>query len=232
MHCRAGSDCGLDEAVGQPDRMCAGPPFARRPNNPSKPGSSVMSFQTYLDNIKAKTGKTPDELVSLAAAKGLLKPGVKAEQIVAWLRDDFGLGRGHAMAIVLILKSASQPKRTRDDAIARHFRGNKAKWRQPYDELLSRIRTFGPDISVGPTESYISLLRGGKKFGVVQIASDRLDIGIKLKGMRPVGRAEAAGTWNSMVTHRVRISEPKQIDREILGWLRQAYELAASLRGR
>ena len=190
-----------------------------------------MSFQAYLDNIKAKTGKTPDELVRLAAARGLVGPGVKAEQIVTWLRDDYGLGRGHAMAIVLILKSASQGKRTGDDAIARHFRGSKAKWRPPYDELLSRIRTFGPDVSVGPTESYISLLRSGKKFAVVQITSDRIDIGIKLKGMKPVGRAETAGAWNSMVTHRVRISEPRQIDREILGWLRQAYELAASSRG-
>ncbi|HKW73443.1 MAG TPA: DUF4287 domain-containing protein [Candidatus Dormibacteraeota bacterium] len=189
-----------------------------------------MSFQAYLDNIKAKTGKTPDELVSLAAAKGLVGPGVKAEQIVTWLRDDYGLGRGHAMTIVLILKSVSHAKRTGDDAVARHFRGSKARWRQPYDELLSKIRTFGPDVSMGPTESYISLLRGGKKFAVVQITSDRLDIGIKLKGMRPAGRAEAAGTWNSMVTHRVRISEPKQIDREIFGWLRQAYELAASSR--
>lgn len=191
-----------------------------------------MSFQAYLDNIKAKTGKTAEDFVRLAAQKGLLRPGVKAEQIVAWLKDDFGLGRGHAMAIVLVLKSASQPKQTREETVAKHFSGGRAKWRQPYDELLSRIRRFGPDISLEPTAAYIGLLRGGKKFAVVEITSGRLDIGLKLRGMRPVGRAQAAGTWNSMVTHRVGITEPEQIDDEMLSWLRQAYENVSEARRR
>ena len=63
-----------------------------------------MTFQAYLDNIKAKTGKTPKEFKAIAKKKGLLEPGVKAGQIVAWLNEDFGLGRGHAMAIYHVLK--------------------------------------------------------------------------------------------------------------------------------
>jgi hypothetical protein len=58
-----------------------------------------MSFQAYIDNIKAKTGKTPDDFRKLAEKKGLLKPGVKAMEIVNWLKQDYGLGHGHAMAI-------------------------------------------------------------------------------------------------------------------------------------
>jgi len=73
----------------------------------------------------------------------------------------------------------------------------------------------------------ISLLRGSKKFGIVQpSAAERLDIGIKLKGVASTGRLEAAGSWNAMVTHRVRISDPKQIDKEVLAWLKQAYDAA------
>ena len=52
-----------------------------------------MSFQAYLDNIKAKTGKTPEDFQVLAEKKGLLREGVKTGQIVAWLKEDFGLGR-------------------------------------------------------------------------------------------------------------------------------------------
>jgi Domain of unknown function (DUF4287) len=68
-----------------------------------------MSFQAYLDNIQAKTGKSPDEFRAMAAAKGFadargLAPGVKAGQIIQWLKDDFELGHGHAMAIVALLK--------------------------------------------------------------------------------------------------------------------------------
>ena len=61
-----------------------------------------MSFQAYLDNIKTKTGKTPEDFKKLAEEKGLLKPGVKAIEIVKWLKKDFDLGHGHAMAIYAV----------------------------------------------------------------------------------------------------------------------------------
>jgi hypothetical protein len=68
-----------------------------------------MSFQAYLDNIRSKTGKTPDDFLALGAARGFveggrLKPDVKAGQIVEWLKTDFDLGHGHAMAIVALFK--------------------------------------------------------------------------------------------------------------------------------
>jgi hypothetical protein len=63
-----------------------------------------MSFQAYIDNIRAKTGKTPADFKQLAAEKGLLKPGTKAGQIIAWLKEDFELGHGHSMAIFKVFK--------------------------------------------------------------------------------------------------------------------------------
>ena len=70
-----------------------------------------MSFQAYLDNIQAKTGKSPDDFKRLAASKGYtengkLRAGIKAGEIVAWLKEDFELGHGHAMAIVALLKGS------------------------------------------------------------------------------------------------------------------------------
>jgi hypothetical protein len=62
-----------------------------------------MSFQAYLDNVQAKTGKTPQEFRRLAAEKGLLDPMAKATVITDWLKADFGLGHGHAMAIYAYL---------------------------------------------------------------------------------------------------------------------------------
>jgi hypothetical protein len=63
-----------------------------------------VSFQAYLDNIKAKTGKTPGDFRGAAREAGLLEPGTKVMQIVAWLAKDYGLGRGHAKAIVAVFK--------------------------------------------------------------------------------------------------------------------------------
>jgi len=68
-----------------------------------------MSFQAYLNNIKLKTGKTPEDFKSMAEQKGFLQKGVlnktvKATEIVNWLKTDFELGHGHAMAIFAYFK--------------------------------------------------------------------------------------------------------------------------------
>lgn len=63
-----------------------------------------MSFQAYIDTIRAKTGKSPGEFAQLAREKGLLAPSTKAGQITDWLKTDFGLGHGHAMAIYKYFK--------------------------------------------------------------------------------------------------------------------------------
>ncbi len=68
-----------------------------------------MSFQAYLDNIQAKTGKFPADFKALAEKMGFtqngkIKPEVKATQITDWLKKEFELGHGHAMAIYALLK--------------------------------------------------------------------------------------------------------------------------------
>ena len=66
-----------------------------------------MSFQAYLDNIDDKTGLTPREFITAAAERGY-GPGTKAGEIIAWLADDYGLGRGHAMALVHVITKGPQ----------------------------------------------------------------------------------------------------------------------------
>jgi hypothetical protein len=84
-----------------------------------------MSFQAYIDNIQSKTGKTPADFKALAEQKGLLGEDVKTMQIVNWLKEDFGLGRGHAMAIVLTLRGGHAPDEGRKEP------GRGARPRQP-----------------------------------------------------------------------------------------------------
>lgn len=66
-----------------------------------------MSFQAYLDNIEAKTGKTPNDFIALAKAKGF-DESTKVGEIVAWLKQDFDLGHGHAMAMAHVIKNGPQ----------------------------------------------------------------------------------------------------------------------------
>lgn len=72
-----------------------------------------MSFQAYIDNIKSKTGKIPDDFKKLAEKKGFLKKGelvktVKATEITNWLKGEFELGHGHAMAIYATFKGKTE----------------------------------------------------------------------------------------------------------------------------
>lgn len=67
-----------------------------------------MSFQAYLDNIEEKTGKTPNEFIAMAKEKGFDKPGTKAGVIVEWLKEEYGLGRGDAMALVYVIKNGPE----------------------------------------------------------------------------------------------------------------------------
>ncbi|WP_336924201.1 DUF4287 domain-containing protein [Aquipuribacter sp. SD81] len=65
-----------------------------------------MSYQAYLDAIETKSGKTPRELLELAAARGF-GPTTKAGEVVTWLKEDYGIGRGHAMAFHGVLKNGA-----------------------------------------------------------------------------------------------------------------------------
>lgn len=72
-----------------------------------------MSFQAYIDNIKAKTGKGPEDFKKLATEKGFLENGqlvksVKATEITNWLKEEFDLGHGHAMALYAVFKGKTE----------------------------------------------------------------------------------------------------------------------------
>ena len=88
------------------------------------------------------------------------------------------------------------------------------------------VAKFGSDVEFSPKKTYVSLRRS-KQFALVQPSTpERLDVGINLKGAAPGGRLEASGSFNAMVSHRVRVTAASDIDAELLGWLRAAYDAA------
>ncbi|NJQ14983.1 DUF4287 domain-containing protein [Streptomyces bohaiensis] len=66
-----------------------------------------MSFQAYLDTIESRTGLTPRQLIAVAEEKGLNGPDTKAGAVLEWLKADYGLGRGHGMALVHVLRNGA-----------------------------------------------------------------------------------------------------------------------------
>jgi hypothetical protein len=73
-----------------------------------------MSFQAYIDNVHAKTGKTPEQLKTLADKAGIFSKNMKAGDLVGWLKKEYDLGHGHSMAIWAVFKNqgwVESPKR-------------------------------------------------------------------------------------------------------------------------
>lgn len=86
-----------------------------------------MSFQAYLDNIEAKTGLTPRQFIAQASEKGF-GPGTKAGEIIAWLADDYALGRGHAMALVHVITKGPQIAATHVGTATTHRDATDTLW--------------------------------------------------------------------------------------------------------
>ena len=182
-----------------------------------------MSYQAYLDAVQKKTGKSMADFHELARRRGFLDRETRAGEIVAWLKSEFGLGHGHAMAVYGVIRSSVEPKLKTDERIDAHFSGQRASWKTTYRRIAEVISGFGPDLSIRPGDTYLSLLRNGKKFAILKVAIAYMDIGVKLKGTPADARFRLSGSWNAMVTHRVRIQSPAELDREVLTWLRRAY---------
>jgi hypothetical protein len=177
------------------------------------------ALASMIANLKEKTGKSLAEWVKIGK-----KAGAKHGEIVSALKAEHGLGHGYANLVAHEVLGSSAAHADAGDLVAEQYAGKKAGLKPLYDALLKAAQGFGADVEVAPKKAYVSLRRS-KQFAIVQPSTaERMDLGLNLKGVPPKGRLEAAGSWNSMCTHRVKLAAPKDVDAEVKAWLKQAYE--------
>lgn len=180
------------------------------------------AMATMIANLKEKTGRTLPEWVSLVAKSGLAKHG----RIVAMLKADHGVSHGYANLIAATALQGDGPAPRGDDLVAAMFAGEKQALLPVWTAIEKAVRAFGGDVDVSPKKTYVSLRRS-KQFALVQpTTKTRVDVGLCLKGEPAGPRLEAAGSFNAMVSHRVRIEKPGDVDKELVAWLKKAYESA------
>ena len=91
--------------------------------------------------------------------------------------------------------------------------------------MLSEIQKFGGEFKIDPKKTYVSLKRK-KQFVVLNPASKtRFEIGFNLKGVEPKGKLEAEKP-NGICSHKINLSNIKEIDKEVIDWVRIAFENA------
>jgi hypothetical protein len=179
------------------------------------------AMATMAANLKEKTGKSLEEWGAEVKASGL----EKHSELVKLLKERHGLGHGYANLVVHSAKGAiPQTEEETADLVTAQYAGPREGLKPVYDALIAAVQGFGKDIEVSPKKTYVSLRRN-KQFALIQpTTKDRVDVGIQLKGVAPAGRLEASGSFNAMVSHRVRVGSVKEVDAELKGWLKRAYE--------
>jgi hypothetical protein len=178
------------------------------------------AIATFERNIEAKTGRPVSGWVEIVRGQGLDKHG----QMVAWLKAEHGFSHGHANHVAKRALEAVAPS-SNDDPVAHLFEGKDAM-RPVYDRLAAMAAALGPDVEIAPKKANASVRRR-KQFALLQPSTrTRLDLGLILPGREAAGRLEASGSFNAMFTHRVKLAGVDDIDAEVEGWLRAAYDAA------
>jgi hypothetical protein len=185
---------------------------------------------TQLKNIQARTGKTIAQLHAAVAASGAAKHGERR----SWLMEHFKLGYGDANAVALFIDKplpnlgggtpTSAAPGTDDDPLAAIYAGAKAGLRPLHEAVLSQIRAFG-DFEEAPKKSYVSLRRK-KQFAMVGPATkDSVEIGLNAKDLPAHARLKLQPT-GGMCNATTRITSAAEVDAQLQGWLRRAYDAA------
>lgn len=177
---------------------------------------------TMIANMPEKTGKSLEQWLKVVEKAKLGKHG----EIVSLLKSEHGVGHGFANLIAHKALASDAGSYKDEDLVSAQYAGPKAALKPIYDKLVNMIEGFGGDVELSPKKAYVSLRRS-KQFGLVQPSTaTRLDLGLNLKGVESQGRLEAAGSWNSMCTHRVKLASVTDVDTEVKAWLKKAYDLA------
>lgn len=185
--------------------------------------SPEEGMASLIRNLETSTGKSMDTWIVTARATGI----TKHKLLVDHLKQEEGLSHGYANQVALrALAAEDAPSAGSEDLIEAQYAGAKAAVKPIYEALAAAVMSFGTDVELAPKKGYVSLRRA-KQFGLIQPSTaQRVDVGLVLKDTAPEGRLEPAGSFNAMMTHRIRISDISEANAEVIGWLRQAYENA------
>ncbi len=175
---------------------------------------------SMIANLEEKTGKDLAGGLEITQASGLGKHG----QIVKLLKSEHGMTHGYASLVAHETLRVGTEQQSESAVVDKQYAGAKADLRPIYDSLIAEVSKFGADLEVAPKKAYVSLRRN-KQFGIIQPSTKtRVDVGINLKGTAPTERLETSGSFNAMVSHRVRLGDADEVDSELINWLKKAYE--------
>ncbi|MCO7222930.1 DUF4287 domain-containing protein [Pleionea sp. CnH1-48] len=185
---------------------------------PSSPEEMAASM---IANMPEKTGKSLPQWLELTLKQSFEKHG----ELVKWLKTEHGVTHGFANLIAHETRAQREGKTdSESDLVDAQYAGAKSDLKPIYDKLQKALTKLGKDVEVAPKKSYVSFRRN-KQFALVKASTKtRVDVGINLKEHETTERLVLSGSFNQMVSHKVSLTSPKEVDKELISWLKEAYE--------
>lgn len=175
---------------------------------------------SQLRNIEESTGRSVREWSAVVSKAGV----TRHSEIVAYLKSTHGLTHGNANLLARKAREEAEggPPGA-GDLLEAQYSGAKQALRPIYDKAVGAARALGDDVDVVVQKTGVSLRRR-KQFGLIQAPSaKRVELGLNLPGSEPTERLQAS---SGMCTHRVNLTDPSDLDEEVIGWLTASYERA------
>lgn len=184
--------------------------------------SPEEAANSMIANMKEKTGKTLEQWIAIAKKSKAAKHG----EIIKMLKSNHSMTHGFANLVAhKTLKSDAGSVSETTDLVAAQYAGPKADLQPIYDALIKAAKRCG-NVEIAPKKAYVSLRRS-KQFAIIQPSTKtRVDLGLNMQGESAKGRLEASGSFNSMVSHRVRLEKAADVDKDVKAWLKKAWDAA------
>lgn len=189
--------------------------------------SSVeQAYQTQLQNIQKKTGKSLDELAAIIQESGL----TRHSEIREMLQRELGLGYGDANTLVHFVQKSDGEREAQEKSSSIHavldeiYSGPKSNLRPIHERLMAMIEEFG-EFEIAPKKGYVSLRRK-KQFAMLGPATKtRFEVGLNIKNLPEHSRLVVMPP-GGMCNYKVNLTDASEVDNELIAWIRQAYESA------
>lgn len=178
-------------------------------------------LQTMINNMPEKTGKSLEQWREVLKSSGLAKHG----EFMKLLKGEHGVTHGFANTISqLYLKPELLDKKAGGENADEELLKGKDAITEIFQKAKSQFENINGEVEFSYKKTYISLRTHKKQFALLQPSTKtRVDIGLNLKGIEPEGIVEAAGSWNAMVSHRIKLTDLSQIDDSLSQWFQKAY---------
>ena len=181
-----------------------------------------QAVQTQINNIQKKTGMSLDELSAIVKKSGLTKHG----EIRDMLKEKLGLGHGDANTLVHVVLQSDGTRaaegKSADAVLDEIYSGAKAGFRPIHEKLMKEIQKFG-EFEIVPNKGYVSLRRK-KQFAMIGPKTNtRFEVGINAKDFKKNARL-LEQPKGSMCNYIVNVSDAKEVDTELIAWIKSAFE--------